>query len=118
MSACSGAKEVAWMEKLAMDIDDGNTTDQSLYLPTLFTDNTSGIDWFKNAKINEKSKHIELQYYWIRKDLVEGNRLRIQHVAGQDQLADVLTKQLPLEGFTRHVEAMGLTSSLFSNSLK
>jgi len=78
----------------------------------------SEIDWFKNAKINKKSKYIELQYYWIKKDLVEGNRLYIQHIAERNQLADILTKQLPLERFTRYVEAMRLTSSLFSNSLK
>ena len=60
ISAYSNIKKVAWIKKLTIDINNKNITDQSLYLPILFTDNISEIDWFKNAKINKKSKYIKL----------------------------------------------------------
>ena len=60
ISAYSNIKKIVWIKKLAININNRNITDQSLYLSILFIDNILEIDWFKNAKINKKSKYIEL----------------------------------------------------------
>lgn len=96
MAACSGAKEMAWMEKLRIDIDEPTG-----YIPTLFMDNSAAVEWSKEAKFGTRAKHIEIQYYFIRDDMVLRDRLRVQHTPGTEQLADMLTKQLPAPQFEK-----------------
>jgi hypothetical protein len=108
MAANSGAKEMAWMEKLRADIDPSDLNSSTPYVPTLYLDNQSGVDWCHNAKFQERSKHVEIQYYFIRNDMVNQKRLNVVHIEGKNQPADVLTKQLPREGFERHLKTLGM----------
>ena len=107
MSGCDGAKEMAWMEKLRMDLKE--PTD---YIPTLFIDNQAAVDWCKDAKFHDRSKHIEIQFYYTRNDMVQRNRLKVQQIPETDQIADILIKQLPLPQFQKLKEAMGVGPSI------
>jgi hypothetical protein len=91
------------MEKLTADIEENDS-----YTPTLYCDNQSGLDWMKDSKFHNKSKHIEIRYMYIRTDMVEQSRMKVEHVAGANQMADILTKQLLGEAFRKHARAMGL----------
>jgi hypothetical protein len=42
---------------------------------------------------HDRSKHIEIKYHYIR-DMVQKGALRLQYVATDEQVADVLTKSL------------------------
>ena len=106
MAACEGGKEIAWMEKLRLDID----PTIEAYIPTLYIDNRAAVDWSKDAKFHDKAKHIEIQYFYLRNDMVRRNRLKVQHTPGTEQMADILTKQLPIDLFQKHRKAMGLSS--------
>ena len=103
MAASEGVKEMAWMEKLTADIEEN-----APYTPTLYCDNQGGLDWMKDSKFHNKSKHIGIRYMFVRTDMVEQRRLKVVHIPGKDQMADILTKQLPGEAFRKHTRAMGL----------
>jgi hypothetical protein len=107
MSACEGSKEMAWMEKLRPDIDPDLD-----YTPTLFMDNQSGVNWFQDHTFHDKAKHIEIQYFYVRNDMLETKRLKVQHVPGTEQIADVLTKQLAIDAFKKHTRSMGMGYSV------
>ena len=46
-----------------------------------------------NPVFHDKSKHIEMQYHYIR-DMVQKGAVELQYVPTDDQTADVLTKSL------------------------
>ena len=47
----------------------------------------------KNPMFHDKSKHIEIKYHYIR-DMVQRGAVKLQCVATDKQIADVLTKPL------------------------
>jgi hypothetical protein len=62
----------------------------------------------KDSKFHNKSKHIGIHYMFIQTDMVKQDRLKVEHIPGKDQMANILTKQLPGEEFRKHARAMGL----------
>jgi hypothetical protein len=94
MSASNAAKEAAWLEKLLLNLNKSNDTP-----PTLFCDNQGAIDLIHNHKFHLKAKHIDIRCNFIRNDIIEAKRLKIIHILGKEQLANMLTKQLPIDQF-------------------
>ena len=47
----------------------------------------------KNLVFHDKSKHIEIRYFYIR-DMVQKGAIKIQYVSTDEQFDDVLTKTL------------------------
>jgi hypothetical protein len=62
----------------------------------------------KDSKFHNKSKHIKIRYMFVHTDMVEKGRIKVEHIPGTDQIANILTKQLPGEAFRKHAKAMGL----------
>jgi hypothetical protein len=50
--------------------------------------------------LHSKTKHIEVRYHFLR-DNVEKGKIALIHVPTHDQLADIFTKPLDQETFTR-----------------
>lgn len=65
---------------------------------TLFMDNQSAIRLVKNPEFHKRTKHIDIDYHYIREKFNEG-RFVLEYVTSQKQLADGLTKSLPKERF-------------------
>nr|GEZ08931.1 ribonuclease H-like domain, reverse transcriptase, RNA-dependent DNA polymerase [Tanacetum cinerariifolium] len=61
---------------------------------TLKVDNVSAIALVKNPVFHGRSKHIDIRYYFIR-ECVENGHINVEHVSGELQRADILTKALP-----------------------
>ena len=59
----------------------------------VFCDNTSAINLSKNPIQHSKSKHIEIQYHFIR-DLVEEKNVWLEFINTNNQKADIFTKPL------------------------
>ena len=91
------------MEKLIANIKE-NTP----YTPTLYCNNQGGLEWIKDSKFDNKSKHIRIHYMFVQTDMVEQGRLKIEYIPRKDQMANILTKQLTREAFRKHVRVMGL----------
>ena len=71
-------------------------------------DNLGKIDLIKDTKHYNKAKHIKIKYLYIRNDIVQRNKLQIEHIPSIKQLADILTKQLPIDGYYKHYISIGL----------
>jgi hypothetical protein len=104
IAASEASREVAWLEKLWKEIVPTRQT------PTLWCDNEAALAITGTTKHHNKAKHIDIRYFFIRDDMVKKGRLKVQHVAGADQVADALTKQLPIEKFNKCCREMGLRS--------
>lgn len=61
-------------------------------------DNKSAIDLMKNLVYNERSKHLDIPFYFIWEQ-VKNEDIWMNHVASRDQAADILMKALPTELF-------------------
>ena len=56
---------------------------------------------------HNKSKHIEIKYQYIR-DMVEKGAVKLQHVATDEQVADVLTKSYSKVKFEYFRDKLGV----------
>ena len=61
----------------------------------------------ENLLIDEKSKHIEIKYHYI-KDMVQIGAVKLQYVVMDKQIADVLTKPLARVKFEYFREKLGV----------
>ena len=66
----------------------------------LFEDNTACINMVKNAKGWKHTKHIDVRLHFVR-DLAEQGILDIEYVPTWKQVADAMTKALPLKDFLK-----------------
>ena len=56
-------------------------------------DNQSFIKMIENPMFCDRSKHIEIRYFYIR-DMMQKGAKKLQHVSTDEQVVDVLTKLL------------------------
>ena len=67
----------------------------------LFEDNQGAIAIAKNSISGGRTKHLDVRYPFIR-EFVERKALNIQYTESSNQHADILTKPLGPEAFSRH----------------
>jgi len=74
------------------------------------------MTWSTNLVQEKKSKHIDIQYHYIR-DAIEGDKIRPHHINGAKNPADILTKNLSQMLFHQFHPVLGLEIlwSLFFN---
>ncbi|PNX69138.1 gag-pol polyprotein, partial [Trifolium pratense] len=70
---------------------------------TLYCDNLSAINIIQHSR----TKHIEIRHHFIR-DLVEENIVKLEHVAIEEQVADIFTKALDVVQFERLRGKLGI----------
>jgi hypothetical protein len=68
--------------------------------PLIWCDNVSALALASNPIYHARTKHIEVNYHFIREKVVNTNIL-VKFISTKNQIADVFTKGLPL---TRFVE--------------
>ena len=61
----------------------------------------------ENPVFHDKSKHIEIKYHYIR-DMLQRGAVKLQYVAMDEQIADVLTKPLDRVKFEYFKEKLGV----------
>jgi len=86
--------EVLWLDNLLRDLHVPRI-DRPLFL----YDNKSAIFLSSNPISHRRSKHIDLDYHFLRELVVTG-RIRIQHVPSTLQVTDVFTKSVSCPLFT------------------
>ena len=104
-AACSGTCEAVWLRRLLEDFGfpQGQKT-------TLRCDNQSCLAIARNPVFHARTKHIEVQYHFVREKLLDGTIL-LEYCKTEDNLADLFTKALPQVVVLGHSRSLGLVSS-------
>jgi hypothetical protein len=84
VAACA----VVWLQKLLFGLF-GLVLEASC----IWCDNHSCMKFSENPMFHDRSKHIEIRYYYIG-DMVQKGAVRLQSVTNEDQVVDVFTKPL------------------------
>ncbi|KAL4030887.1 hypothetical protein IC575_009141 [Cucumis melo] len=66
--------------------------------PILWCDYLSSVHLNANPILHSKTKHVELDIYFVR-DLIQKGKLSIRHLPTTEQIADILTKPLSAQSF-------------------
>ena len=89
------SQEEIWPRRLLSGLD--CNTDG----PTLIKeDNQGAIEIAKNPKFHNRTKHIDITFYFIR-DRIESKEIKVEYCSTHDMLADIMTKALPRERFEK-----------------
>jgi hypothetical protein len=67
------------------------------------------MDLATNARFSQKTKHINIRYYFIR-DYINTKEINLKHVLTREMTADILTKPLPRPAFELLRLKLGLIS--------
>lgn len=74
----------------------------------VYCDNNSTIKLSKNPVLHGRSKHIHVRFHFLR-DLCKEGVLDLVYCNTAEQVADVMTKPLKLEAFTKLRRMMAMT---------
>lgn len=103
-AVASTTTEVQSLKSLLSELGFSSTT-----TPTIYCDNLSATSYSANPIFHSRMKHLALDFHFVREKVQEGS-LRVQHIAGDDQLADALTKPLLRPRFHYLLSKIGLLS--------
>lgn len=93
--------EGIWLSKVITDLG----IDPQLPF-TIYEDNAGAIFMAQNPE-TKRSKHIDVKYHWIRQQLWD-KKIKLEHVASTNQIADMMTKPLSRILFWKFLELLGL----------
>nr|GEZ93512.1 ribonuclease H-like domain, reverse transcriptase, RNA-dependent DNA polymerase [Tanacetum cinerariifolium] len=102
MVATGAACQALWLKRLLSEL-----TRWEEKRITLKVDNVSAIALVRNPVFHERSKHIDIRYYFIR-ECVENGHINVEHISGELQRADILTKALPRLKFMTMRQMLGV----------
>ena len=88
IASCSTSCETIWFQKLMSCL-----FDLELDTMMILCDNQSCVKMKKNPVFHDKSKHIELWYFYIR-GMVQKGVINLWYVSTDEQVPDLLTKTL------------------------
>ncbi|XP_076892904.1 secreted RxLR effector protein 161-like [Bidens hawaiensis] len=89
MAATSAACQALWLRGLLSEM-----TGEKEEIVTLKVDNSSAVALMKNPVFHGRSKNINTRYHFIR-ECIEREQIKVEHVSGDLQREDILTKALP-----------------------
>ena len=104
MAITSATKELLWYRHHLTGIGLVQRTRPT----TLLVDSQCAMDIANNGRISDRSKHIEVQHYFVREH-IEASTLTLQHIPSSSQVADTLTKPLARVAFKRCADMLGLS---------
>ncbi|KAL5554009.1 hypothetical protein UlMin_041410 [Ulmus minor] len=79
-------------------------------IPVLWCDNMSTISLSANPVLHSRTKHIELDLYFVREKVI-AKEIEVNHVPSVDQVADVFTKPLSAQFFQRLKKKLTVTAA-------
>lgn len=103
MAATQATKEALWLRQLLADLGHKQAT-----ATTIYEDNQSCILLAKNPVHHSRSKHIDIQWHFVR-EKIESEEVQLAACSSADQLADILTKAQPKSKFLESTNRLGLS---------
>ncbi|KAM1714113.1 hypothetical protein ACFX12_024770 [Malus domestica] len=90
-SLANTAVELTWICKLLVDIAYQSPS-------VLWCDNVSAFSLAKNPLFHARTKHVELDYHYIREKVL-AREVSVHYICTQQQIADICTKALAKDRF-------------------
>ncbi len=84
---CQSAKELLWVKNLLKELQMDNFIEEP---QCIYVDNQGAMCMAKNQKTSERSKYIDLKYFFLR-DLVADEVLFFPYIPSKNNVADILT---------------------------
>jgi hypothetical protein len=107
MALKEAIKEFVWLSSLFNEIDSLKTCNSKV----LLTDNQSAIDLSKNPEYHARSKHIDIQYHYVR-EVIQNGQVTLKYVPTKENIADVFTKPLSPAIFNRFKDSLVLAKDV------
>ncbi|CAH9115744.1 unnamed protein product [Cuscuta europaea] len=104
IAAGAAAKQALWLRKLLKDL-----CCEQQGTPEIWCDNMSTIAMTKNPAFHARTKHIDVQYHFIRKMVAE-EKIALQFCGTEFQNADLFTNGLTQAKHKFFMERIGMTS--------
>ncbi|KAE8660346.1 ERAD-associated E3 ubiquitin-protein ligase HRD1A [Hibiscus syriacus] len=104
VAATQASKETIWLKMLLEEL--GHNQE---YV-SLFCDSQSALHLTKNPSFNSRTKHIRVQYHFIREKVEEGT-VNMQKIHTKDNIADFITKAVNVDKFTWCRSSCGLSET-------
>jgi hypothetical protein len=77
----------------------------------IYCDNASAVFFSKNNKRSSGSRNIDVKYFAVRESVRDGE-IEVVKIGTKEQLADPLTKALPVIEFVKHAANMGIADNV------
>ncbi|KAJ7532294.1 hypothetical protein O6H91_14G081200 [Diphasiastrum complanatum] len=103
IAACQASKEAIWIRLLLYDLHH-----TQFNATTILCDNMSCISLSLNPRFHGKSKHIKIQYHFIREKVFSGQVI-FQYCSTIEMVADIFTKALPKIKHQKFFSTLNLT---------
>jgi hypothetical protein len=101
-TAAATGSEIIWMRDFFDEIG-YDTSEPS----TLFIDSASALQVAKNPEHQSTMKHVHRSYHWLRERVADGD-IKVVHVPGTENVADIFTKPLGATKFAQCRALLGL----------
>jgi len=103
--ACSLAtQEAMWLRSFLQNL---NLTPRADDPVEMLCDNTAVIQFTKDPKFHQKTKHIKRRYRFVR-DAIKTKEVAIKYIPTNKMIADPLIKPIPRDAFKAHSLSLGL----------
>ena len=102
MALTQAAKEAIWIKRLLTEIGYMESDDLVIHV-----DNQGCMALAHNPEFHARTKHIDIQYHFIREKVDEGV-IQLQYCPTKEMVADVLTKPVPAEKHKWCTKACGV----------
>ena len=104
IAASDASKEAVWIKKFITELG----VVPSISNPVdLYCDNNGAIAQAKEPRSHQRSKHILRRYHLIR-EIIQRGDVKICRVPTDNNVADPLTKALPLAKHECHTRSIGI----------
>ena len=104
MACAATVQEDVWLKRF---LQRQGITAHSEEVVTLYSDSTTALAYAKDPKYHGKSKHIEINYHFIR-DTVARGEVVMKHISTGSMVVNPLTKPIARDVFQSHVDSKGL----------
>jgi hypothetical protein len=102
MALIPASKHGLWVHHLLNELDLPSSD-----LINLYCDNLQTISNIQDASLHARTKHLRVECHWVR-ELVDHNEMGITYIKSEDNLADILTKALPLPQHEYLLQKLGM----------